>query len=440
MGFVSSAAAADPHPEKPVSFAAEIAPILASKCVACHGPNKSKGSFRLDTFEHLNQAGDSEANAVVPGSPDKSLLFTLITTENPEDRMPQDDDPLTEELADRIRRWISEGAHVPEQERSLAVSILAASGRHPAPPTRYPRPNPVHALTFSPGASLLAVGGFHEITLWELPSGTLRSRWNNMAERIHKLAFSSDGTRLLVVGGNPGRLGEALLLDASDGRLLRVLALAPDSLLAGAFSPDGSRVAVAGCDRLIHIVRTGDGSLEQTLPQHSDWVMDLAFSPSGQRLCSASRDGSARAFLVGTGEMISAYRGHDQAVMAAAFGLDDSLVFTASGNQVHAWNPGNGKKEKSGQPVRTDILAMGRAGDQLWLASSDGSVTSLSVETPGKATRSLPGPSDAAYSLAIDAKSHRLAVGGADGSVHVWNLESPEETTRFMASPGWETP
>ena len=48
-----------------VSFSKGIAPILAKKCVACHGPEKSKGHFRLDSFELLMKAGESKSASVV---------------------------------------------------------------------------------------------------------------------------------------------------------------------------------------------------------------------------------------------------------------------------------------------------------------------------------------------------------------------------------------
>src|SRR5437762_12525452 len=53
----------------PVSFSKDLAPILARKCVACHGPEKSKGHFRLDSFDWLMKAGESKSAPVVPGQP-----------------------------------------------------------------------------------------------------------------------------------------------------------------------------------------------------------------------------------------------------------------------------------------------------------------------------------------------------------------------------------
>jgi len=42
-----------------VSFRRDLAPVLVQKCLACHGPKKAKGSYRVDTFEKLALPGDT---------------------------------------------------------------------------------------------------------------------------------------------------------------------------------------------------------------------------------------------------------------------------------------------------------------------------------------------------------------------------------------------
>src|SRR5881296_2703805 len=54
-----------------VSFRRDIAPIVVRKCVTCHGPEKTKGGYRLDTFERLMKGGESKSPAVVAGKPEE---------------------------------------------------------------------------------------------------------------------------------------------------------------------------------------------------------------------------------------------------------------------------------------------------------------------------------------------------------------------------------
>src|SRR3954454_11627449 len=42
-----------------VSFKRDIAPIVLNNCLACHGPKKSEGGYRIDTFERVMAPGDS---------------------------------------------------------------------------------------------------------------------------------------------------------------------------------------------------------------------------------------------------------------------------------------------------------------------------------------------------------------------------------------------
>ena len=77
-----------------VSFTTEIAPILAKKCVTCHGPEKAKGNYQLHNFETLKKPGASKAASLTPGEPMKSELFRLLVATDADDRMPQKDDPL----------------------------------------------------------------------------------------------------------------------------------------------------------------------------------------------------------------------------------------------------------------------------------------------------------------------------------------------------------
>src|SRR6266498_4439953 len=84
-------------PANPVSFSKDLAPVLAKKCVACHGAEKSKGHFRLDSFDWLTKAGESKSAPVVPSQPEQSELVRRLTATDEDDRMPQKDDPLPTE-------------------------------------------------------------------------------------------------------------------------------------------------------------------------------------------------------------------------------------------------------------------------------------------------------------------------------------------------------
>ena len=56
---------------EPVSFRKDIAPILLGNCLACHGPKKAEGSFRVDSYERLTAAGDTGTPGIKAGNLDR---------------------------------------------------------------------------------------------------------------------------------------------------------------------------------------------------------------------------------------------------------------------------------------------------------------------------------------------------------------------------------
>lgn len=109
-------AAADEAKAEAVDFARDIQPILQQYCVDCHGVSEQQAGFRADAGTLIVQGGD-RGTAVVPGQPDKSLLLEALTGDGDLPRMPLELDPLSEDEIEQVRRWIAQGAKVPENER-----------------------------------------------------------------------------------------------------------------------------------------------------------------------------------------------------------------------------------------------------------------------------------------------------------------------------------
>ena len=99
---------------EPVSFNSEIRPILSDKCYFCHGPDKEdiKGGLQLHTFETATSDRDGDGAAIVPGSPEKSLLWERITSEDPDEVMPPPKRHMKVTAKEQalIKAWIEQGA------------------------------------------------------------------------------------------------------------------------------------------------------------------------------------------------------------------------------------------------------------------------------------------------------------------------------------------
>ncbi|HSH93436.1 MAG TPA: c-type cytochrome domain-containing protein, partial [Roseimicrobium sp.] len=176
----NSATAAD----APVSFKSQIAPILSDKCLTCHSAEKAKGKYRLHTFDALLKTGSSGDPAVTPGKPDASELYRLLLEKDPENRMPQNADPLTKGEIQLIERWIKQGARFDGDDKAMPLASLIPRSALPSAPKVYPFAVPVSGLAFVKGGTELAASGYHEITLWSSTNGALVRRIGGLEQQV----------------------------------------------------------------------------------------------------------------------------------------------------------------------------------------------------------------------------------------------------------------
>jgi Protein of unknown function (DUF1553)/Protein of unknown function (DUF1549)/Planctomycete cytochrome C len=98
-------------------FIARIRPILAERCVHCHGRDVRQNELRLDSLASILKGGVS-GKVVVPGNSERSpLVRRLLGQAQP--RMPYGAPPLTAEQIDAVRRWIDQGAPGPDLAETI---------------------------------------------------------------------------------------------------------------------------------------------------------------------------------------------------------------------------------------------------------------------------------------------------------------------------------
>lgn len=99
------------HPfEKPVDFNTEIRPILNTQCMSCHGGVKRSGGFSLLFRSEALAETESGKPAIIPGDPGSSEFIKRLTHHDPEERMPLDAPPLSEDEITKLTKWIRQGA------------------------------------------------------------------------------------------------------------------------------------------------------------------------------------------------------------------------------------------------------------------------------------------------------------------------------------------
>lgn len=100
-------------PAKALSYMADIKPILDQHCVECHkegGKGTEKSGLLLDTYA-ATMRGTKFGPVVISGQSINSTLYRLVTGKaDPSLRMPHDAKPLPEEVTNKLRDWIDQGA------------------------------------------------------------------------------------------------------------------------------------------------------------------------------------------------------------------------------------------------------------------------------------------------------------------------------------------
>jgi hypothetical protein len=123
LTFAINAVAADPDISKlppaakkeGLTFEKDIKPLLEKSCLNCHGPEKPKSKYRVDSREEAIKGGKSGDAAVIPGKSEKSPLVLYPADLVEEMEMPPTDKrekypALTKEQIALIRAWIDQGA------------------------------------------------------------------------------------------------------------------------------------------------------------------------------------------------------------------------------------------------------------------------------------------------------------------------------------------
>ena len=106
-------ALADEPAGRRVDFEAEIRPILAARCVTCHGPETRKAGLRLDRKAPALRGGD-EGAAIEPGDGENSLIVQLVSGADPDRVMPPKGERLAPAQVAALKSWIDQGAEWPE--------------------------------------------------------------------------------------------------------------------------------------------------------------------------------------------------------------------------------------------------------------------------------------------------------------------------------------
>lgn len=464
-----------PQRSEPVSYINEVADILAAKCVGCHSEVLAENRLNLEDVPRMLKGG-KRGPAIVPGKADASLLFQMSAhlvepVMPPKDK--KDAPRLTSEELGVIKLWIDAGARDDSEENSPGNQPIELGT---LPPGVQPinavdmtvdgarvacgRANVVQvydvesgmeilslgghkdliqSVRFSPNGGLLAAGSYQIATVWNAPTGGLKTTFKGHTDQV-KVLVDGPGASGLFASGS---LDKTVRVWNAEGKALHVYNL-PAPVLALAAAYDLSRFAVGGADGVARFIDVSGGDVKElaALKGHTGPINDLAlFHPrdaESPRLATASNDGTVRLWQIPTrpDEKVEAPKTiADLKVPLKALAvspLGDLLAVGGDDGAVRLYSVPDGKEIRTIQAHSAPVLDLAFRPDarQILTGSADKSARVFDVNT-GALQRTLTSHLGPVNSVAFSHDGNRLVTAGAEGGAKVWEASTGQGVIVF---------
>lgn len=187
-----------------------------------------------------------------------------------------------------------------------------------------------------------------------------------------------------------------------------------------AWSPDGTRLASGGNDKMVRIWEAATGKPLLTLRGHTDAVTAVAWSPDGRWVASASWDKTVQVWEPSSGKLLYTYSGHTHGVEAVAWSPDGRCLASASGDKtIQIWDASSGKllRTCSGHARGVYAVAWSPNGGRLASASVDGTVQVWKTST-GEVLFTYRGHYGKVFTVVWSPSGELIASAGYE--VHIW--------------------
>ena len=293
---------------------------------------------------------------------------------------------------------------------------------------------PVHALAFSPDGKTLASGANNDeaIRLWDVETGILKTTFE-VHQSTMFLEFSSNGRTLVSDSwSDPIRLW-----DITTGQYKTLTIFESNKywrIHKVAFSPDGT--ILAGSVPSFYEIRFWDsltGEHKSTIFGVGD-VTDLAFSPDGKTIANASQGNDRNEYPIklwdiATGKLKLILEGHLKYTASIEFSPDGETLASGSDNGMIAfWNTTTGRKKLDFEAHENSVISVayspygGTLASVGWDHGWDQFIRFWNAET-GHHKLIISGHTDNVYSVSFSLDGKTLASGSGLGFIRFWNIE-----------------
>jgi WD40 repeat protein len=219
----------------------------------------------------------------------------------------------------------------------------------------------VFGASLSPDASKVAVGcADNTVRAFETATGKELYKISTHENWVLGTTFGIDSKRLVSVG----RDRAAKLIDASAGQFLENVNQMHGELAAVARHPKADEIVIGGEDRIPYIYRMDrprnmkvgeDATLVRRLAAQDGAIFALDWSPDGTRVAVAGAGPSVNIYDAATGTPLASCKGHAAGIYAVAFSPDSMHVATGGfDGQVRLYSAKDCTLEKGFVPVPLD--------------------------------------------------------------------------------------
>ena len=316
-------------------------------------------------------------------------------------------------------------------------------------------PLPLSGVAFSPDGKSLAVGGYGEVTLWDLAGAKIARRFVAEKEKsmVQAVAFDKSGKQLFAGAGEPDASGSVLVFDTATGALTSQFKEPKGPVTSLATSPDGKLLAAGSGDGNAYVWNPADGKCAATLKFHKLAVLHVGFSVDGKYLTTAGADravqvwetsawkpdrretrleDTVRRCYLRSSRPSGADVQHQFALVVG--GRESRSIQVRLDDKAASWSRKDAKAQMSSGIPLDGLWISRKGGNRVYVACSDGTVKVFDEISgpPGsfEPVATLSGHTDWVYGIAASPDNKRLASVSGDGTVKLWDLA----TNRLLAT------
>ena len=210
----------------------------------------------------------------------------------------------------------------------------------------------------SPDGKYVCIGGADKgVRVIEIDTGKELFKAGHHEDWVLDAAFGIDGKRIVTVG----RDRAAKLADAKTGAFLENVNLLREQLFAIERHPRRDYVLIGGMDRVPYLYMmdrpralkvADDSTLVRKFEEQKANILALAFSPDGSRIAVGGLSGEAPIYNTATGERMATCKGVPQGIFVIQFHPSgDRVALGGFDGRVRIYNPLNGELLKNFSPV-----------------------------------------------------------------------------------------